>query len=221
MSSEIQPTGPTGSERKVAGFEVCVFLTNLRRVDLVVEHDHRAQTPGRLASRNLDRGQQVGRTIGARERGVAHSSGDHHRSVPIHQQVQHESGLLYRVGALRDDRPARPLVDATLDLRRELDEVVDRKLATRSLAERDRRHLGNLGYLRHVRDQRLPGQRRLYAFPPESVEEMVPPREKTATRGSAKAPPPVPTSPLVRQNINRAGAPETVQVRPRARRHSG
>jgi hypothetical protein len=135
-------------------------------VYLIVEHDHCAQTPGRLASRDLDGGQQVGRTVGARERGVAHSSGDHHRSVPVHQQVQYESGLLYRVSALRDDRPARPLVYSILDLRRELDEVVNRKLPTRNLAERDRRHLGNLGYLGHVRDQRLPGQRRLYAFPP-------------------------------------------------------
>src|SRR5919202_2059091 len=135
-----------------------------RRVDLVVQDDHPAETPCSVARRDLDRGQQVGRTIGTGKGGVAHRTRDHYGGVAIHQQIEDKRGLLYGVGALRDDRTARAFIYAVRDLRRELGEITHRNLAGRGLPKRGGRYLGSLGYLGHVRNQRLPGQRRLDAF---------------------------------------------------------
>ena len=137
-----------------------------RQVDLVVEDDHRAEPPGRAAYRDLYGREQVRRAVGSGQRGVAHRARHHHRRLAVHQEIQDERRLLYGVGPLRDDRPRRAAVDPARDLRRKLDEVLHPELARRRLAERHGRHLGDPGYLGHVRDQRLAGQRRLDPLAP-------------------------------------------------------
>jgi len=87
------------------------------RVDLVVGDDERAEAHRVGGRRDLHRRQQVGRTIGTSQGGVAHGTGDDDRSNGAYEQLKGERRLFHGVGALRDHDPSRSGGKALVDRR--------------------------------------------------------------------------------------------------------
>ena len=127
VPSETQPVGPVSGERKVAGFEVGL-LHEAGSMDLVVQYDHCADAAGCLADRDLNGGEEVRRAFSPREGGMAHRARHNHRRLRVYQEIQDEGRLLYGIGALGNDDAPYPIVDAGLDLFRELDQVFEAQL---------------------------------------------------------------------------------------------
>jgi len=97
-------------------------------VDLVVQDDHRTYTVSRIADRDLNGSQEVRRTLGARERGVAHRARHDDRRVGMHQEIQDKGRPLYGIGTLGDDDATCPGIDVDLDLSRQLDQILEVQL---------------------------------------------------------------------------------------------
>ena len=130
------------------------LLHEARGVDLVVHDDHDAETARRPVGCEAHGVEQVGRSVRAGERRVAHGSGHDHRGIEREDAVQHEGRLLHRVGAVSHHRPVGAVGHRLLDGVRQREQVAERDLGARQQAEGlglDRRHLAELRHRLHQR----------------------------------------------------------------------
>ena len=91
------------------------FLHEARGMDLIVQHDERAEAGGSKRSRGDRRRQQVGRPVRTWRLRAAHRASHHDRLVALDKEVEHESRLLDRVGALYDDGSVNTAGEALID----------------------------------------------------------------------------------------------------------
>ena len=105
------------------------------RVDLVAEHHHAAHAPQPGARRGHERGQDIGGPVRPGQARVTHRPGDHDRRVRGVHQVQQESRLLDRVGALDHHRARRPRGNLTRDRAGQIQQVLDGEGGTRQASE--------------------------------------------------------------------------------------
>jgi hypothetical protein len=105
------------------------------RVDLVAEHHHVAHAAQPGAGRGHERGQDIGGPVRPGQARVTHRPGDHDRRVRGVHQVQQESRLLDRVGALDHHRARRPRGNLTRDRPGQIQHVLDGERGTRQASE--------------------------------------------------------------------------------------
>ncbi len=104
------------------------FADEAGSMDLVGEHDEGAKSARGMAARRPNRRQQIGRTVGAGQRRVAHRARHHHRRVSVDEQVEGKRRLLDRVGPLGHDHPIVTGGKPALDLHSQRRDVGQRQL---------------------------------------------------------------------------------------------
>ncbi len=118
------------------------FAHEAGRVDLVAEHHHAAHAAQPGAGRGHERGQDIGGPVRPGQAGVTHRPGDHHRRVRGVHQVQQESRLLDRVGALDRHRARRPRGNLARNRTGQVQHVFDGEGGTRQAADVVNGYLG-------------------------------------------------------------------------------
>ena len=130
---------PEGADRtRVA------FLHPVGGVDVVVKDHQRPLIAAGGIGGAGDGGVDIGGTVGAGERGVAHRPGHDHRRGPGMQKVQHIGRFLDRVGALGNDETRRPFALQLLDQVRKAHQKRQVDLHARDVDQGPRADLGKV-----------------------------------------------------------------------------
>ena len=131
-----------------------------RGVDLVVEHDERAEASRRRIGSDAEGREQVGGALVAERARVAHRPDHDHWPVVSHREVQEVGDLLERVGAARHDEAGEAGVagEHRIGAPGEIEPLGERQLAAGGVGELLGLRANDLGEIGDRREQLIGGQ---------------------------------------------------------------